>query len=235
MKIKYNPLPSYGDHMTLKKFIEMVETGCFIDYDGCGYYATKTKISDKLILPSHITGREQRFSMETGKFTTVNIKKTIDKNFDYVVWYYKIGDKMCKKRLTYIFNHYKKTFNLKTTLCFKSNGEFSFFRPIDNKIFIIFPYSVVEAIDIGFNITVISIGEFKNLCQTSEEGYIFILLHEIKHAIDYTHNYIRFQKEAKKYNEINLNLQPIEKRADKFAIKEIKKWRKKKTKVNFTD
>jgi hypothetical protein len=40
------PLDDNGDHMTLNKFISNVKGGGFIDYDGYGKYATKTKKTD---------------------------------------------------------------------------------------------------------------------------------------------------------------------------------------------
>lgn len=87
--MKLTPLPTYGTHMTLKSFIEHCESGGFIDYDGHGYYATKTKISNKVVIPSDITGKYSEFNMKTGKF----IKKTkvinIDKSFTYVMWFNK--------------------------------------------------------------------------------------------------------------------------------------------------
>jgi hypothetical protein len=48
------PLPDYGDHMTLQEFIDACKSGCFIDYDGHGYYATATEMSDVLAQPSAI-------------------------------------------------------------------------------------------------------------------------------------------------------------------------------------
>ena len=85
--MKLELIPNYGSHMTLKQFIDDCKTGCLIDFDGHGYYATKTKMTNKLILPSHVTGKQSRFSMNTGKFRTVKIKKSIDKRFSHVVWF----------------------------------------------------------------------------------------------------------------------------------------------------
>lgn len=48
-------IPSYGDHMTLQDFIDSVECGAFIDYDGTGYYATEKHITDIVVYPSDIT------------------------------------------------------------------------------------------------------------------------------------------------------------------------------------
>ena len=87
MKIKLEDLPSYGDHMTLKKFIEYCKDGCFIDYDGHGKYATKTKISNKTIVPSDITGRGEIFYFKTGNFKRVKKRIKIDKTFTHIVWF----------------------------------------------------------------------------------------------------------------------------------------------------
>lgn len=39
------PIPDYADLMTLEDFTEYVRDGCFIEYDGDGYYATATEES----------------------------------------------------------------------------------------------------------------------------------------------------------------------------------------------
>lgn len=66
---KMDPLPTYGDHMTLKKFISCVKSGGFINYDGFGQYASKTQISDITILPSDIHADAYR------------------KDFSHIVWF----------------------------------------------------------------------------------------------------------------------------------------------------
>lgn len=48
------PEPEYGDHMPIGDFMEMVKCGGFIDYDGHGYLATETKISNIMIVPSEM-------------------------------------------------------------------------------------------------------------------------------------------------------------------------------------
>ena len=88
-KVILEPIPYYGTHMTLKRFIQYVKDGCFIDFDGDGYYATKTKMTNKRIEPSDITGRTRRFNMETGKFYKIKKKINIDKSYKYVVWFNK--------------------------------------------------------------------------------------------------------------------------------------------------
>jgi hypothetical protein len=48
------PIPNYGDHMTIEEFREYVRSGLFTDYDGMGYYATATEISDEMVDLSEI-------------------------------------------------------------------------------------------------------------------------------------------------------------------------------------
>ena len=87
--MKFEPIPKYGSLMTLKHFIECVKTGCFIDYDGYGKYATKRRMSDKIISPSDITGKRSEFSFKTGKFKIIKVKKNVNRAFKYVVWFNK--------------------------------------------------------------------------------------------------------------------------------------------------
>ncbi len=59
------PIPDFADIMTIEEWLNGVESGCFIDYDGHGYWATSTHQSKKsaveelyessMVLPSHIT------------------------------------------------------------------------------------------------------------------------------------------------------------------------------------
>jgi hypothetical protein len=62
-------IPKPSDHMTIKQWIRCVKSGGFIDYDGYGYYATKTKMSNKIVRPSDVKN------------------KKIDKTFSYIVWF----------------------------------------------------------------------------------------------------------------------------------------------------
>lgn len=49
------PFPKYGDLFTLEEFINLCKTGAFIDYDGAGYYATKSRMSrSSHAIPSEI-------------------------------------------------------------------------------------------------------------------------------------------------------------------------------------
>jgi hypothetical protein len=64
-----NEMPTYGDVMSLADFIESVEDGGFIDYDGHGYYVKDDKASNIMIIPSDV------------KFNSIR------KDFDKVVWF----------------------------------------------------------------------------------------------------------------------------------------------------
>lgn len=48
-------LPNYGDHMTVEKWLQCVECGGFIDYDGHGALSNGTELSDIEIKPSDIS------------------------------------------------------------------------------------------------------------------------------------------------------------------------------------
>lgn len=63
------PIPDYGDLMTLKDFVECVESGGFINYDGHGYYSDGQWMFEKVI-PSDIKGKKP-------------------KNYSHVVWFNK--------------------------------------------------------------------------------------------------------------------------------------------------
>ena len=51
--------PDSGDLMTIPDFLNAVRSGCFIDYDGYGNWATKTHYEPShIVLPSNITKGE---------------------------------------------------------------------------------------------------------------------------------------------------------------------------------
>ena len=54
MNINFEPHNDIGDLMPLKQFLECVEFGGFIDYDGFGHLATIDKESDITISPSKV-------------------------------------------------------------------------------------------------------------------------------------------------------------------------------------
>jgi len=83
----FEPIPSYGDLMTLDHFIELCRNGGFINYDGHGHYAFKDKMSNKEVHPSDVTGKYSLFDMKTGKFKQHTKKPCVDKSFTHVVWF----------------------------------------------------------------------------------------------------------------------------------------------------
>lgn len=54
MPYELEDIPTYGDRMTLKDFIECVKDGGFIDYDGSGNYVIDNKMTDITIYPSDV-------------------------------------------------------------------------------------------------------------------------------------------------------------------------------------
>ena len=69
MPYELKELPTYGDVMSLKSFIECVNEGGFIDYDGHGYYVKDGKESNIMIIPSDVEYNSVR------------------KDFDTIVWF----------------------------------------------------------------------------------------------------------------------------------------------------
>jgi len=69
--VVFEPIPDYGDLMTLNQFIVNYECGGFIDYDGFGNYATAAECTFLEVHPSDVR------------------KNKIDKRFTHVVWYNK--------------------------------------------------------------------------------------------------------------------------------------------------
>jgi hypothetical protein len=55
LTMENRPLPKYGDLMKREEFVERCKNGFFVDYDGHGYYASETEMSDVLALPSDVT------------------------------------------------------------------------------------------------------------------------------------------------------------------------------------
>ena len=69
--LQFSTLPTYGDHMTIGKFVSIVNAGNFRDYDGHGVYATATQRTNAIISPSDIT---------SGKY---------DSTYTHIVWFNK--------------------------------------------------------------------------------------------------------------------------------------------------
>lgn len=51
-QFRFEPIPDYGDHMTLQDWISACDCGGFIDYDGHGDLATADQCSNFQISPS---------------------------------------------------------------------------------------------------------------------------------------------------------------------------------------
>jgi len=68
-KVEMGPHPKYGDLFTMKHWLECVEVGGFIDYDGYGHYATETQTSNIEVKPSDVK------------------KGKIDKTWTHIMWY----------------------------------------------------------------------------------------------------------------------------------------------------
>jgi len=58
---EFYPIPTYGDRMTLKDFIENCKSGGFIDYDGFGNYVSGDMMTDIEIYPSDIKSNSIRY------------------------------------------------------------------------------------------------------------------------------------------------------------------------------
>ena len=53
-RAKFEPLPSYGFHMTWKDFVQRIDDGLLSDDDGSGSLATATQVSDIDVQPSDV-------------------------------------------------------------------------------------------------------------------------------------------------------------------------------------
>ena len=85
-EIKLEELPDYGDIMTIKDWIHIVDSGGFIDYDGHGNLAMKDKMSELQVKPSFV---------KNGKITKVivgfdwltQLEYEEEWNFTHIVWF----------------------------------------------------------------------------------------------------------------------------------------------------
>ena len=130
---------------------------------------------------------------------------------------------MNAKKLEKIFKYYKRKHKLDTTIDVYSLGVLAHYKGAENYIFLGLKYIDEHSGDLALRSGYI----------TLKELYIFTLLHEIKHAIDYTYHQELIKSERK-----NLHLgkyldsreyhhqQPFEIRADAFAKQELGRWLK---------
>lgn len=65
MPYKLDVIPDYADVMTLKHFVECVEDGGFIDYDGFGRYVLDGKETDIEIYPSDVKHNSVRWEFDS--------------------------------------------------------------------------------------------------------------------------------------------------------------------------
>ncbi len=123
-----------------------------------------------------------------------------------------------EKSLLQIFKHYKKKYNLDTRIEFDNEGLICHYSlKID---FIEFGYGKIQELYNTGQLRNRIVGKLKKI-------FVFCLLHEIKHAIDKNLlieeakkiDFLRYN-EDRKYHD---NCIP-EKRADRFARKELRKW-----------
>lgn len=76
----WEPIPEYGDLMTMEEFIASVKAGLFIDYDGFGNYSDGKRVL-------HRTLSEEN-DYEPLIVNPSDVKKgKIRKGFSHVVWY----------------------------------------------------------------------------------------------------------------------------------------------------
>lgn len=62
---RFEPIPDYGEVMTLADFIKRVEGGWFIDYDGYGHYVREGQDSRIEIYPSDVKNKAVRTDFDT--------------------------------------------------------------------------------------------------------------------------------------------------------------------------
>jgi len=55
--IKLQTIPPYGDQYPVADFLEDVQFGRFIDYDGFGQWATATHMSNVVVRPSDVVNK----------------------------------------------------------------------------------------------------------------------------------------------------------------------------------
>jgi len=73
--LRPQPIPKYGDLMTMKDFIHCCETGAFIDYDGHGHYSDGTQ---------EFVG--ERF--DDGRVKPSMVKKgLINTSYSHIIWF----------------------------------------------------------------------------------------------------------------------------------------------------
>lgn len=119
--------------------------------------------------------------------------------------------------LNEIFKHYKKEYNLNTELTFYLSYG-SCYSPLLNKINIDYDYLIY----IDKRKKTLKRHHYNSFLELS----VIVLLHEIKHAIDYKKDPVHFNKAVNDMLIYPKRFGLLEKNADKFANIEILKWKK---------
>lgn len=79
-RVKFEAVPSYGDHMTWRRFCKLVAEGGIDDEDGCGSYATATQVSNVDISMGSLTSK----IFQKGEDGADAIAKTLKPPHDWV-------------------------------------------------------------------------------------------------------------------------------------------------------
>ncbi len=118
-------------------------------------------------------------------------------------------DEKLQTKLKEVLEYYKEKYELNTRLVVRLKGNKCYHS--GNVILISLEVVKVDAIKMKWN---------------EETLTVFILLHEIKHSIDYKYNRKQLIKDNiySKKNKLLHNKRPHEKRANDFAKQEINKW-----------
>jgi len=73
-QMRTEPIPDYGDHMTVEHFGAACDSNSFIDYDGSGYYASHSEMFPEFpAVPSEVTKKTY----------------TPSRHFTHIVWFSK--------------------------------------------------------------------------------------------------------------------------------------------------
>jgi len=91
-RVKFEPLPNYGTHMTWDDFSEMVAGGDIQDDDGSGEYATATQISNLNVSIAQVMKQlPANFAIDVDEDGNADIPKTVPPHewVTHVVWFNK--------------------------------------------------------------------------------------------------------------------------------------------------
>jgi hypothetical protein len=128
---------------------------------------------------------------------------------------------MNKENLMKLFKYYKKRYKLKTKLVIQELGDDDGKFNLDNNKITLFKKSkisnhLINTKKIKELLIHLAWGNEKFSFKNRGQIYSFVLLHELRHAIDYTKGYMTSNNFVNKYDY-------FQNRADKFALKMIEK------------